>query len=200
MCNQSGGKGLIVSAIPNVMSHGIRPMSWTTKGRSRPGICGDSQRARRGGVVTLELILTMPIWLILLWAIVEWGQILSNEHQVALAARVGAEEASQTSGLASATAVPTNVLTAITQELDSSNISWCNVILEHNLDGSLEELSEGMCDCEPPSTDLLPTNREYVRVTVCVPLTELACNLLGVFGFDISGCIVQHSAIFRYEL
>ncbi len=150
--------------------------------------------------MTLELILTVPIWLILLWAVVEWGQILSNDQQVALAARVGAEEASQTPDLDIAASVPANVLTAITQQLDSSNISWCKVILEHNLNGPLEELSEGPCDCDPPSTDLLPTNREYVRVTVCVPLTELACNLLGVFGFDISDCIVQHSTTFRYEL
>jgi hypothetical protein len=149
--------------------------------------------------VTLELILTVPIWLILLWAIVEWGQILSNQQQVALAARVGAEEASQTPDLDIAAGVPANVLTAITQQLDSSNISWCKVILEHNLNGPLEELSEGPCDCDPPST-ALPPNREYVRVTVCVPLTELACNLLAPFGFDISGCIVQHSATFRYEL
>jgi hypothetical protein len=150
--------------------------------------------------VTLELILTVPIWLILLWAIVEWGQILSNQQQLALAARVGAEEASQTAGLASAVAVPTDVLTAITQQLDSANIAWCEVILEHNLNGSLEELRTGACDCDPPSTALLPTNRQYVRVIVCTPLTELACNLLGPFGFDISGCIVRHSATFRYEL
>ena len=178
-------------------------MTRRSKGSSRPGFRRRSQRARRRGAVTLELILTVPIWLILLWAIVEWGQIFSNEQHVALAARVGAEEASQTSGLASATAVPANVVAAITQQLDSSNISWCKVILEHNLNGPLEDLEEssgGSCDCDPPSTDLLPTNREYVRVTVCVPLTELACNLLGVFGFDISGCIVQHSATFRYEL
>jgi len=159
-----------------------------------------SPRGQRGGAVTLELILTVPIWLILLWAIVEWGQILSNEQHVALAARVGAEEASQTANLDAAASVPTNVLIAVTQQLGSSNISWSKVIIEHNLNGSLEELSEGPGDCDPPSTSLLPTNREYVRVTVCVPLTELACNLLGPFGFDISGCTIQHSATFRYEL
>ena len=172
-------------------------MSWTAKGQCRPGL---RRRARRRGAVTLELILTLPIWLIMLWASVEFGQILSYPQQVALAARVGAEEASQTPGLDVAPGVPANVLTAVTQQLDSSNISWCKVILEHNLNGPLQEFSEGPCDCEPPSTDLLPTNREYVRVTVCVPLTELACNLLGPFGFDISECIVQHSVTFRSEL
>jgi hypothetical protein len=183
--------------------YGIFLMIRRTKGQSRPGFRRRSPRAQRGGAVTLELILTVPIWLILLWAIVEWGQILSNQQQVALAARVGAEEASQTSGLASAASVPSGVLTAIDQQLASSNISRCKVIVEHNLNGPLEELEDssgGPCDCDPPSTGLLPTNREYVRVTVCVPLTELACNLLGPFGFDISDCIVQHSATFRYEL
>jgi hypothetical protein len=150
--------------------------------------------------VTLELILTVPIWLIFLWAVVEFGQILSNQQQVALAARVGTEEASQTPGLDLAAAVPPNVLTAIDQQLASSNISRCKVILEHNVGGSPATLTDGACaPCDPPAT-ALPPNREYVRVTVCVPLTELACNLLGGFGFDISGCIVQHSTTFRYEL
>lgn len=158
---------------------------------------------RRGGAVTLELILTMPIWIIVLLAIIEFGQILSNQQQLSLASRVGAEEASQTLGLESAADVPANVLIAINQQLASSGISECKVILEHNVVPPLTPtpvvLTSGECDCGPPSTPL-PPRRQYVRVTVCAELTELAPNLLGTFGFDISDCIVQQTTTFRYEL
>lgn len=158
-----------------------------------------SDKPGRRGAVTLELILTLPIWLIALLAIIEFDQILSGKQQMALATRVGAEEASQSSGLDSAIAVPLNVLTAIDQQLASSGISRCGVILEHNVGGSAVTLTDGVCQCDPPDVDL-PPRRQYVRVTVCVELAELVPNLLGAFGFDISDCIIQHSTTFRYEL
>ncbi len=165
-------------------------------------------RQARRGAVTLELILTFPIWLIFLLAIVEFGQILSNEQQVALASRVGAEEASQTAILSPSNGgpVPANVLEAIDQQLASSGISRCRVIVEHNVLPSSPSpvtvpvtLSTGTCDCDPPATPL-PSTRRYVRVTVCVELTEVAPNLLCLFGFDISDKLMQHTTTFRYEL
>jgi len=160
-----------------------------------------SSVARRcTGAVTLELILALPIWLIALLAIIEFGQILSGLQQVALASRVGAEEASQTSALATFGTVPPNVLTAINQQLASSGMSQCRVIVEHNVGGSTI-LSTGTCDnCLPPVNPEFPPSREYVRVTVCVPMTELSPNLLGLFGFDISDCLAQQSTTFRYEM
>ena len=97
--------------------------------------------------------------------------------------------------------VPLNVRTAVDQQLASSGISRCRVTLEHNVGVSPGPvtLSSGTCDCDPPAT-ALPPRREYVRVTVCVPLTELTPDLLNMFGVDLSGCIVQHSTTFRYEL
>jgi hypothetical protein len=160
-----------------------------------------SDRGRRGAV-TLELILVLPVWLIALLAMVEFGQILANQQQLALASRVGAEEASQTPDLALAGSVPPNVLVAIDQQLASSSMSRCKVILEHNVGSPSPApvtLSDGTCECVPPLTPL-PPRREYVRVTVCTELTELAPNLLSIFGFDISDCIVQHSTTFRYGL
>ncbi len=143
----------------------------------------------------------LPVWLIALLAIIEYGQILSNLQQVSLASRVGAEEASQTLVLPTSPGgpVPANVLAAIDQQLASSGISRCRVILEHNVGGPVTLVS-GTCDgCVPPATPL-PVDREYVRVTVCVPLTELTPNLLALFGFDIADCTAQQSATFRYEL
>ena len=180
---------------------GRRPANGTTRRGSRG-------RPRRRGAVTLELILTLPIWLILLLAIIEFGQLLSNQQQVALAGRVGAEEASQTPDLpiSPGVPVPANVLDAIDQQLASSGISACHVRLQHNVVPAAPpvfeapiELSAGDCDCREPDA-ALPSAREYVRVTVGVRLTQLTPNLLRMFGFDVSDRIVQQTTTFRYEL
>lgn len=167
-----------------------------------------SRRAR--GAVTLELILTLPIWLILLLGLVEFGLILTNQQQVALAARVGAEEASQTTLLSTIDGdpVPPNVLGAVAQQLAGSRMSPCKVILEHNVVPDSPPIislpvtlssSTGACDCDAPAIPL-PPRRRYTRVTVFVPLTEVTPNLLRLFGFDISEELLHHTATFRYEL
>ena len=156
-------------------------------------------KRRRGGAVTLELILVLPVWLIGLLAVIEFGALQGNQQQVALASRVGAEEAAQTPNLNLFSAsVPANVTAAITHQLASSGISWCGLILEHNVGGATT-LTSGSCDCTPPAT-ALPAYGRYVRVSVCVPLTDLVPNLLGSFGLDLSHCKVQQSTTYRYEL
>ena len=168
--------------------------------RSFPGSGPRPPSRVRAGAVTLELILTLPIWLIALLTIIEFGQILANLQQLSLASRVGAEEASQTYPLPTAGSVPSNVLTAIDQQLFSAGIApRCKVILEHNLAPGPTTLVSGDCDCSPPDTPL-PVHREYVRVTVCAELTALTPNLLGIFGFDVEDCMVQQSTTFRHEI
>ncbi len=193
----------------------------------RPARRGDHPR-RRSAAVTLELILMLPAWIILMLAVVEFGLILVNRQQVALASRVGAEEASRTPGLSliSGDPVPANVLRVIDQQLASSCIARCKVVLEHNVDppvsGSSSPilsssslfpvgpigpsvvltqtiLTSGGCDCPPPLAPLPPSG-QAVRVTIFVPVTELAPNLLSVFGLDLSDRFIYHATTFRYEL
>lgn len=159
--------------------------------------------------MTLELILMLPVWIVLLLAVIEFGMLIASRQQVALASRVGAEEASETAGLWSippGSPVPPNVLAMISQQLASSDISACRVILEHNLTSPgfppsavPVVLSSGACDCPVPSPPP-SAPRAYVRVTVYVALTELAPNLLSNFGFDISDKFIKHSTTFRHEL
>ena len=174
----------------------------------RSACAGRTPRPRRRGAVTLELILTLPIWLIFLLAIIEFGQILAGQQQVALASRVGAEEASQTPDLPwqDGSPVPPNVLRAIDQQLASAGITGGQVRLQHNVVPSPPPvvpvpvtLSTGGRDCDPAVTEL-PAVRRYVRLTVGVPLEGLAPNLLATFGFDIAPRIIQHTTTFRYEL
>lgn len=163
----------------------------------------------RGGAVTLEFILALPVLLIMLLAVVQFGMFFSGLQQVSLASRVGAEAAAETDLSASETGdpIPPAILAAINAQLGSSAISSCKIFLEHNLDGATEDelqepLSSG-CACTPPATSLPldAVNGVYsVRVTVCVPMTELTPNCLELLGFDISARWAQCSTTFRYEL
>mgnify|MGYP000873921391 CR=1 FL=1 len=89
-------------------------------------------RLRRAGAITLELIIMLPVWLIMLGAIVQFGLLIGNRQQVALASRVGAEEASRTN-LPSGGGVPLNVVHVVEQQLQSSGIDQCKITLEHNV-------------------------------------------------------------------
>ena len=179
--------------------------------------CG--QQSRRSGVVTLELILTLPIWLIALFAVIEFGLIVANRQHVALASRVGAAEASETGSLPTTDGdpVPQNVMKAIQQQLSSSGITQCKVLLQHDvvaMGTTPIDLESGVCDfsggpvtctpagcaCDAPDESDLPTTDNYVRVSVYVPVTQLAPNLLASFGIDLSSRYIRQTTTFRYEL
>ncbi|MDZ7619235.1 MAG: TadE/TadG family type IV pilus assembly protein, partial [Patescibacteria group bacterium] len=162
--------------------------------------------AFRRGSVTLELIIMLPVWLIVMGAVVEFGLLIGNRQQVALASRVGAEEASRTAGLhltSDGGPVPTNVVAKVTQQLLSSGIEPCKVTLEHNLAGGPPvALASSGCDCPTlgDSVTWPPESGSYVRVTVYVPATELTPNILKFFGFDLSDRVVRNATTFRHEL
>jgi Flp pilus assembly protein TadG len=161
----------------------------------------------RRGAVTVELILGLPILLIGVLAIVEFGMFFARLEQVALSCRAGAEEASQTTPLPGAgDPIPGAVETVILKQLDNSCILPCAIILEHNVGGQ-EQTSRTDYDndgdsapdcplCQEPSSSL-PANS--VRVTVCVQLTELMPNCLAALGFDITGQTTQCSTVFGHE-
>lgn len=170
---------------------------WRPRNDRRFSASRPSQRHR--GAVVVELLIMLPVWLIALLAVIEFGEVLSDLQQVSLASRVGAESGVRTPGLPSSGPVPTNVLDAIDHQLASSGMSQCKVILEHNVGGSYAMLVSGSCSCDPPTTPL-PGLGTYVRVTVCVPMTQLVPNLLGTFGFDISSKLVRQTTVLQYEL
>lgn len=178
----------------------------------KPARRSNLSRVNRGGSVTLEFLLVLPILLIVLLAVAEFGMFFANMQQVALACRVGAEAASQTD-LSTATNpndIPDNIVDAINQQLATSGISACAIILEHNVPDAetttvmTETYTNPPCACNPPAVPAFPKPpatyaRRSVRVTVCTPMTELAPNCLAVFGFNLTGCSAQCSTAFRYE-
>jgi Flp pilus assembly protein TadG len=148
----------------------------------------------------LELLLSLPIWLIGLLAVIEFGNLFSNLQQVALASRVGAEVAARTPALASGGSIPSTVLTAINDQLAAANITPSEVILEHNAGGTYAKLVDGDSSFAGPSQQTLPAAGTYVRVTVCVPATGLTPNVLQSFGFDAHAWDVGESTTFQYTL
>jgi hypothetical protein len=154
-------------------------------------------RTRRSGVFLAELLLTMPVFMVFLLAVVQFGIFFGNSQVLALASRVGAEAASEITPLpvSNATEVPAAVVNAVTKHLTSAGIQgYCRIRLEHNANEIDEpdvynSPEDDPCDCKPDAVleeDEFPPY-VYVRVTVCVSVSKLMPNLLTVFGLDISG-------------
>ncbi len=189
----------------NRSGHNSRPVESTcANGHHR------RRAARRHGAVTLEIILVTPIYAILAFAVVEFALYLWNYQQVAIASRVGGVFASQTSPLpnegdVAGDPVPSAITDAILQQLASSGIDPCAIILEHNVNMSSGFMEQTLrtdyvpdCPaCSEPATAIPPNS---VRISVCVALEELMPNCLQAFGFDITGCTTYSSTTFCYEL
>src|SRR5262245_6377758 len=181
-------------------------MSWANR---RPK-CRDRRRQRQGSL-TVEMILVVVVLAIVTVGVVQFGVFFANAQEVALAARVGALEASQTAGLSTTNGnpVPANVISAIEHQLESSCIEWTHIRLEHNVTGGLtpvhlESDQGGGFICEPKTDLLAPpaAGTRYVRLTVCVPLNEVFPKSLSFFGEQLfpSTRTYEHTAVFRYEL
>ncbi len=172
-----------------------------------PHIRHARRHLRRGGIA-FEMILVLVVLLVVTIGVVQFGIFLSNAQQVALAARVGGLEASQTSNLPITDGpVPGDIISAIEHQLESSCIDWCSIRVEHNVrpdSNPVELLSQADPDCVCETDDFLdtPPNRPYVRVTVCVPISEVMPQQLSFFGRQIYGTddTYEHTTVFRYEL
>lgn len=179
--------------------------------RSRPS---PQRRRSRRGSLTVEMVMVVVVLAIITVAVVQFGVFFANAQEVALAARVGALEASQTAGLSTTNGdpVPATVISAIEHQLESSCIAWAEIRLEHNVTGGLTPVELNSINPDPPSgficdpkTNLVappfPGTR-YVRVTVCVPLNEVFPKALSFFGEQLFPATrtYEHTAIFRYEL
>lgn len=162
-------------------------------------IARSRRRRRSGGSVTIEMLVVLPVLLIVLSSVVQFGYYFARAEQLALAARNGALEASRTPALLAAGTVPSNIEDAVRHQLQSSNISTIAIIVEHNtIDGTEDVLrTDYVTNTCPEPTAALPTSA--VRVTVCVPLTDLMPNLLSIFGFNIAGRDSRFTSTFGYD-
>jgi len=162
------------------------------------------------GVVTLELILVFPILMILLLAIIEFGLIYSTIQHVSYSSRLGAKLSSEQSTVNLGTYNQNGGVSPLRTEINNYlttagfNTLSCQITLQHNVAGAANNTQENPdpapagCDCVAPVNNL-PVGSEYVRVTVCVPVTGNVPNLLATFGFDIADYEVEETTTFPYE-
>jgi hypothetical protein len=167
------------------------------------------RRATRAGSLTVEMLMVVVVLLIVTVGVAQFGVFFANAQQVALAARVGGLEASQTANLpAAAGVVPEDVVAAIEHQLEGSQIEWSHIRLEHNAtpggDVVVLDSDAGAFD-ENPKSNLATapfSNTRYVRLTVTTPLAELFPRALSYFGVQLFAATkaYEHSTVFRYEL
>jgi hypothetical protein len=167
------------------------------------------QSALRRGAVTLELIISIPVWVIVLLALVQIALIMAASKHVEFASRLGAKLAAevQRSGGPPDLGNLTTLKGEVDQYLTTAGYSAsCTAILEHTAMGvpnPLQTFADGMgCNCGPTGPSpipSMPSGVESVRVTVCLPMDGNIPNCLSTFGFDMSDCTIQHSTVWRIE-
>lgn len=168
---------------------------------------------RRRGLIIVELVISLPIIVIFLAAVIEFGLIIVGLQQVSLASRMGAKVAAEDFDLSiggNSPVVVARVQTAVDRVLATGGIgdssgsgNSCTVQLRHNVPPDPPDqvyTAGGSCPCTPPTTNIPPTAPPYyVRVTVCVELSKLSPNFLRTFGFDIANKYAEHTTTYPYE-
>ncbi|MEX0794177.1 MAG: TadE family protein [Pirellulaceae bacterium] len=167
-------------------------------------------RDRRHGATLLEFILVLPILLIAVLAIVEFGQLFANLQQLELATRAGALESVETN-LPPSGPIPPEVLEVITESLRASKILGTSesienvggVRIQHSYDNNPNSnpappytLTAGTPDT---TVTITMANEPYVHITVSLPTTRLAPNVLRQLGIDLQDRVSSQSKLLRHE-
>lgn len=147
----------------------------------------------------MELILSLPLLVIFLGAVVEFGLILANMKQVKLASRTGAKVAAETTGLNTANTATTaaTLRNVVDRQLETAGFganASAGVRLQHTVSGGGSAASG---TCAEQTVPAIPTTS--VRVVVCVELSTLTPDFLSSFGFSLAGRRVELSTTYSYE-
>lgn len=199
----------------------LRNPKWNSQlmksSRSRPE--KKQLKRRRAGIAVYELILVLPILLLVLLAVVEFGVLVANRQPLEMAVRDGALVASRLDLPPGPGPVPPEIISAIARPLAEIGVDvnaaltagTMHVRLEHNWDsatsGELDPsgiLSSGSLVCpeptEPPAPDPddFAFGRLYVRLTVCLRSDLLTPNLLETFCLDMRERTTAETKTYRY--
>jgi len=178
----------------------------------------------RRGAITLEFILTLPLLIMIILALIEFSMMLRTGQQVAMASQFGAKLASEVTRNKGQVPNLNNFNTLISEanqvslknQIDGFLATHgltgsCKVILEHNACGSVinspQELPLlGSCPCESPTSPTFPLpgkappfDTSYVRVTVALPMAGNIPDLLSSLGFSLGDRTFQHTTTLRVE-
>ena len=164
----------------------------------------------RRGVVMLELILALPLLIIVVMAIVEFGLLFSNEQVVEMASRAGTQVASKLTPLPVSGAVPAQISNAVATELARIGVTRYCIRLEHNANPAAPPATlatpvvlQTTFGTGPTTTPAVPavsvtSGVPYVRVTVVVFTTDLTPNLMTNYCLDLTGRVSAQTKLRRY--
>ena len=170
------------------------------------------RRPRRSAAVVLETILALPVFVIMLMGLVEFGVLVENLQYVQAASRAGAMVASRTAAAAfhppSVPPLPADVLVAVNDELGrmQTGVVARQVRLETNVDnagavgvtisriGGKDAITDPYVAVTAPAA---PAGA-YVRVTVFVDVPDVTPNVLATFGLDFQNEVVQQTTTFPW--
>ena len=161
------------------------------------------RRRPRSGIYVVEILTVVPLVLLALLAVIEFGLLYINFRHVAAASRTGAKIAAEQMVFNIAA-----IKTEVDRHLLSAGFSAgsSEVILQHNV-GSVVPIvisSAGMIPVAPyPTTPTLPlaavVPEGCVRITVAVPMSLLTPDLLALFGYSVATQTKTKTVTFPYE-
>jgi Flp pilus assembly protein TadG len=159
--------------------------------------------ALRRGAIAVELLVSVPILVILLLAVIEFGLIFAAIKQVAFASRLGAKLASEAGTTANLTTIVSDgtLRAAIDRQLQAAGATGsCQIIVQYGTGGVPMTLLSAPNSCDCGASALAgPGTGTFVRVEVGALLDEFCPNLLGPFGFSIAGRAISHTTTFALE-
>lgn len=168
-----------------------------------------ADRPNRDGVSLLEIILGLPILLILLLAVVQFGLLQSNQQALHLASRQAGLVAAELA-LPSGGSVPNEVVEVVNVVLREHGVlsptedvrAFGGVRIDHSVDATDDDsipfvLKSGEHAASPPPTIYPPT--PYVQVTVSLEATRLTPNTLTFFGINFAGRYASQTSLFPHE-
>lgn len=145
---------------------------------------GRPARRRRGGALTVELVLTLPLLLVVVLAVIQFSMLLISSQAVSAAANVGVRQASLPS--ATAAAVQSAVFQSLTGwkfQGEAEVVIYVNGVSEMSSPGELAASNTG----------------DLVTVTVNVPSIEASPDLLKLVGFSIADQTLTATYVMRKE-
>ena len=144
------------------------------------------RRRRRGAVLSIELLVVLPILLVMLLAIVEFGFLWSANHRVHAASQMACR-------IATLPARDLDELQAEVRAATSRVLQRSALVAQH----------EVVLDfpTAPPGSAGLTTgySGEPVVAVVRVPMKAAAPDLLRMFGFGLAGRQLVGSTVMRKE-
>ncbi|MEW4456205.1 TadE/TadG family type IV pilus assembly protein [Bremerella sp. JC817] len=170
-----------------------------------------TRKMKRRAASLLEIILGLPVLLILLFAVVQFGLLQANQQTLKMASRAGALAATELVINPSDTDPPPEVLAAINEVLQESGLIDSGetiqgvgavhlryLVYDNGAGMDVAGIASVGTGCDPPTPPTLTA--QFVQVTVCLPATRLTPNTMAPFGVDFSSRYVSETSLFRHEL